>query len=617
LRDVWAATLDTAIAREMEAALEGRSVVSAIAPASLRSIIRQLLAKLMDLAGKPIVVDVLLLATTVWVAHFYHFRSLGLYEDDYTHTSPALGWHVSDLASRVIGSFTYWNLGRPLGFALGALLSFLGAQLGGLPGMYVLAFLIHTVNAALFYLLLARMGQRGIGLIGAMLFALFPADTTHPFLMHSFGLHTSLTFLLLASHAYFSARKAVAYLLALCCLLIYETPYAVFLGIPLLLQPWDRKLPQVLLKHAGFWLGILGAVLAVRIGLGEGRVAELGEGATSFAVTLQHIAAAMVIGPAVSLGRFWQGPMWVVAHWDPELTLVFAFGMGIFVWMLLRAAPRVAAAGSSIRAAGWVQGSPGDHRPGLSEAHRQTLKLLAIGLLLLALAYGFSFTHFPPVATAGRLTSVHLAGTFGGALLGAALLWLCLQLIRPRAPAMLAVVVMAAFLGLLLAYSFSVQEAFAASWHNERRFWSRLLTEVPDAGDGTVILVSDHGLPRNPFIHSNSWSDPLVLQQIFDYPSSWSSPPRVFVVAGNWADGLTWGSGQVTWWMPAATWAAHMAVLPEGNTVLLRYVRGSFRRIARPIEVEGHPFALKSPRSTSETTWPKGPLYQLLVGGAE
>ena len=291
---------------------------------------------LAQLASHPAVLDLVLLAATVWLAHFYHFRSLGLYEDDYTHTSPALGWNAGEAARWVLASLTSWDLGRPLGYALGAILSFLGAQLGGLPGMYVLAFVVHALNAGLFYSLLKRIGQRGIGLIGGVLFALFPADTTHPFLMHSFGLHTSLTFLLLASHAYLSGRKVSAYVLALCCLLIYETPYGVFLGIPIVLLPWDRNLPRQLLRHAGIWLAVLAMVVAIRFAMGEGRIEALGPGSGQLTTIMGHTLNALVIGPAVSIPQFWRGPQWAIAHRNPELTAVFLGSMGLFALMLAR-----------------------------------------------------------------------------------------------------------------------------------------------------------------------------------------------------------------------------------------------------------------------------------------
>ena len=131
-------------------------------------------------------------------------------------------------------------------------------------------------NGFLFYFLLRRIELARVALIGAIAFVLFPADTTHILLMHALGLHTSLTFLLIASHCYLSGRKTLAYVLSLGSLLTYESPYMVFLAVPLLCRPWDRKLVKEMIRHVAVWLGILLAVVAIRAVLGEGRSDSLG-----------------------------------------------------------------------------------------------------------------------------------------------------------------------------------------------------------------------------------------------------------------------------------------------------------------------------------------------------
>ena len=112
------------------------------------------------------------------------------------------------------------------------------------------------------------------------MFGLFPAITTHIFLMHAVGEeYTSLMFLLIACHCYLGGRKILAHLFSLACLLTYETPYAVFLVAPLLLRPWDKKLLKEMVMHAASWLGILLAVVAIRAMVGEGRVAGVASNA--------------------------------------------------------------------------------------------------------------------------------------------------------------------------------------------------------------------------------------------------------------------------------------------------------------------------------------------------
>src|SRR5436305_461513 len=83
---------------------------------------------------------------------------------------------------------------RPLGFFLPDLFSFIGDKLGGLPAIYLLGFLIVTLNSFLCYRLLRTRIPRAAALAGALAFCLFPADTTKILLTHDFQLQPSLTF---------------------------------------------------------------------------------------------------------------------------------------------------------------------------------------------------------------------------------------------------------------------------------------------------------------------------------------------------------------------------------------------------------------------------------------
>ena len=77
-------------------------------------------------------------AALVWIAQFHHFRDFGLYEDDYWFVSEAMGKDVAYLGDRLHTAFTRLPQGRPFGFFLPDLLSFVGDKLGGLAGIYLL-----------------------------------------------------------------------------------------------------------------------------------------------------------------------------------------------------------------------------------------------------------------------------------------------------------------------------------------------------------------------------------------------------------------------------------------------------------------------------------------------
>lgn len=562
--------------------------------------------------NKNLVLELLVLAAVLWLAHYFYFRSLGLYEDDYSHTSPPLGWHLSDLLQYVRVLVT-WPLGRPLGFFLGSFLAFLGGKLGGLSTIYFIGYLVQITNALLFYFLLRRLGQQRIAWIGALAFAFFPADTTHIFLMHALGLHTSLTFLLVASHCYLSGQKSLAHLFSLGALLTYESPYMVFLAIPLLCRPWDRKLAGEMLRHIAVWLVIMLAVVAIRTAIGEGRIEDLGSSPANLVTTVSHILAALAIGPAVSMSVFWSGPQWTLPHWNRELTYVFLGCLPVLAWTLIRAAARADKEDTGRpllpRSKLVDQQKPLD----FAGPRAQSIRIPLTALIMLSLAYGLSFTHFPPTVTYGRLTSVHLAAAFGGALLFAWISGLFLTFAQSHRFRIVGIAIVALYLSLIVAYRFSIQQNFRQAWANEQKFWASAVAQIPDMTDGTIILVINRGLPGTRFIETNSWTDPLILQQIFRFPSEWRTPPRLFVVGPEWINSVTLEGDQLEWQVPAATWKTHREVLPDSNVILLRSVYGHLERRTGSLMIQGRELHLKPPALDATPVWAKGALYPLLL----
>src|SRR5688572_11570691 len=82
------------------------------------------------------VAGLVLLALLAWTAQFRNFQRLGLYEDDYWFIAQGMDRDLGYLVDRARVLVT-WPQGRPLGFFVPDLLSFVGDKLGGLPGIYV------------------------------------------------------------------------------------------------------------------------------------------------------------------------------------------------------------------------------------------------------------------------------------------------------------------------------------------------------------------------------------------------------------------------------------------------------------------------------------------------
>jgi len=156
----------------------------------------------------------ILLAALIWVAHFWHSASFGLYEDDYNMVSRGMAMSGQELWKTIRAVFLRFEGGKPFHASLVYILSFLGSKLGGLTVLYWIGYLLVTLNAFMFYMLLKRITTDSVSFLGAIAYALFSADTNQAFLTHALGFQPSLAFLLLAIHCYLSERRFLSYLLA-------------------------------------------------------------------------------------------------------------------------------------------------------------------------------------------------------------------------------------------------------------------------------------------------------------------------------------------------------------------------------------------------------------------
>ncbi len=561
-------------------------------------------------------IELLLVGLTLpplaWSAHFWRFRSLGFYEDDYAFVAQPIGLTLPELVAQVF-RFLGWSQGRPFGFALAYILSFFGFRLGGLPMIYVFGYLIVLANGALAYGLLRRLAPPSAAAAGALMFILFPADTTRTLLTHSLTLQPALTLALLAGHAYLRRRRDAAYVLLCATLLTYESPALPLLALPLLTEPWDRRLRRPLIVHLLICATLFVAMALFRRAMGDARLTpgglETNLAGQSILVIPARAAASMIIGPAVALGLtcyrafapFQAAPGMLIAAVAPAAAVIF------FTLEALRARsfgcrsdPAPESSADSIPArAGSISPAPA--------APLSPLKLILAGLVMLALAYGLAFTHFPPTTSAGRATSVHLGATIGVSLAFSGLAWRLFLLPWPR----LMTLLLGTYLGLLVGFGLVVQADFADNWRLQRAFWRDVLELCPDAGERTTLFVTGDPLPETRFILTHSWADRLVLQYAFRIPTAWNEPPRLFVVEPDWAEGIRTRWGRFFWEPPLGQWHRRWELIP-GNFILLEHREGRLIRSSGAILVAGQPFALKPLEPAQLAALPTQPLYPLL-----
>jgi hypothetical protein len=450
-----------------------------------------------------------------------------------------------------------------------------------LAAIYLLGFAVVTLNTFLCYRLLRVRVPAPPAAVGAAIFCLFPADTTKIFLTHDFQLQPSLTFALLASLAYATGRKPLAYFVGAGALLSYESGYLALFALPLFVRAWDRSTPRRLARHAAALIGVLGVIVVVRFAVGEGRATESAGGLSTI---VPQFLGSLVLGPTRSLAAMFYGPLKAIPAWDTETRVLAILALLGFAAVLVGAR----------RAMGIV-------------SHRDVLQVGAAGLAMLILGYGLAFTHYPPNAIVGRGTSVHLGATLGMSVLAAAVAWGLLSL-RPR----LATGLIAGYLAVTVGYYVTIERDFMRSWQLQRAFWQQVVACCSDLQDGTILLYELNPADEPTFIFTNSWADPLVLGETLAFPSAWANPPRLFGLT-QWLDRVYPDGDHLVWWVPGASWDEHWEVLPQNNVILLRRAAdGTLTRITGTVDAGGQTLQLKP--AAAPIVWPPAQLYAPLLG---
>ncbi len=475
-----------------------------------------------------------LLVLVIWVAHFWYSRQFGLYEDDWNRIPKVIGISWRDLwtllgTNAMLGP----SQGRPLHPTLILLFSFLGFKLGGLQGIYMIAFAIALLNAMLFYWFLNRIFQfETFALLGSLAFALFPADTTQAFLTHALGVQPSITLVLFAFHCYLSDWKKCSYVLILLTLFTYETAFPVFFVVPLLQRP--RK--SGIIKHCLVLTAMLAAVFALRTVTADSRVSHLG------LKELLLFCTNPITGPLVNLSLFiyrpFQALLSITGHDPATLFLVYvaiAWILSKSLWSEMRTARQVAPQ------------VPSRIHPAM------------IGLIMLVAAYPLTVTTVG-FAVGGRGTRVHTAAIFGSSILCAYVCSMIFSHLTSKVQVRFAVVGVATFFTLLLAFGLRVQRDYVLSWQEQRGFWTDVLKLCPDLNDNDVIFVEPTGLrdtrqllflrkqltgvPDTRQIKSlESLFD--ILPLIYKFPAVWVRPPRVYRLPLDWKKEIFADNGEL------------------------------------------------------------------------
>jgi hypothetical protein len=244
--------------------------------------------------------------------------------------------------------------------------------------------------------------------------------------------------------------------------------------------------------------------------------------------------------------------------------------------------------------------------------------LLGLAMFLTAYTFAISPEHYPPTAEFGRMTSVHLAASVGASLLFAAVCRWALDVagrVRLGAPA---AVLVAGYFAVLVGFAFVVQRGFVAAHEAQRNYWTKVVRLCPDLEEGTTVLLEGRFPNVGFYVLNSSWSDPLVLANVFQFPPSWKQPPALIRLPtdGSWRDAVEPGrENEVVWTKPLSTAGPPYVGdrLVDGKVILLRAGRDqSVERVETDLVVQGRMFHCTAEPSFRHGFAP-GPLYPLFI----
>ena len=173
------------------------------------------------------------------------------------------------------------------------------------------------------------------------------------------------------------------------------------------------------------------------------------------------------------------------------------------------------------------------------------------------------------------------------------------------------------YFSLLLAYGFVIQGDYALAWQMQRQFWTQLTPLIGDAGDGTLILV-EPSVPRaTGQIGVITWNTPRVLEQLYEFPSTWQQMPRVYRLEPGWEQTLAASDGQPLQlqindqnsFVPETMFVT----LSSTQVIFLETGEKGLSRRTAPLSLHGQDYPLQQPTVSGPPPYPSTPLYTWLV----
>ncbi len=532
-----------------------------------------------------------LLAIVTWIANFWYFRDLGIYEDDYVFIGNNMKMAFSHLFEILKNTFASFFMGRPIGFSLLYFSTFLGGQLGGLNLLYFIAYSIILTNNILFYLFLRKLWIQPIFCIcGTLAYTLFPADNSRTWLT-SLQILTAFTFLLIAFLCYFSNKKILSYLAITACLLCYETAFPLFIIAPLFKNNCTKQLYKKLTTHVIVLGFIFTSVFIIRKLYGDSRVTNL-----DLISTLKMSFNEVLIGPFISLYMFAYRIFSIRITSEILFLMIVSFVCLFWVFLNFKIDPNKITDNAFI-----------------------LKKLALLSLSLLLLAYPLTLT-VDATQISGANSRVHNAAAFGASILLGLICYLFLTFLKNYRLKQLAFIIIAAYFSLLVGFGLTVQNDNRLSWQYQQAFWSDVIKLAPDLSEKTVVFIDSPRLNQVWGSQLHPFTDyGYGLNVIYIFPEKFKTSPLIFRLDNNWEkkitpdrvlklaneDGLIYHG---SWWYLGSPRLVNIK-----DVILIQEKNGKLVRQSEPISINGVKYQFKPLTASTVQSFQKKYLYNNLI----
>jgi len=540
------------------------------------------------------------IAVVVFLAHYLRFPAYGLYEDDYWGVASALGRPVGDYFEQINYCFATWPQGRPLNHIFPYLLGAAGSALGGLKGVYALSYVWLTLNCILvFEIALEVLASHRAGVVAALIYILFPADTTRILLVHAAHLQGAMTFLLLGIWLLLRGgwARALSYPVAGLCLLSYESTFLPFLTAPFLTVPHRKKLLRNVIAHLSICAAIVGVVGLVRVRLGESRALSTIE---SLRDSVYQSLTSLWLGPKTSGALLFEAPALGLGQLD-----FASAGVVLVVLALLIVSWRTSSLQGHFHEGPDAKAFP---RP-LGAELTPWWWILMVALVTWCGTYSLTLINYPPTQTLGRMTSTHLPAAWPVSLGLAALAEGIAQ--KRRWTSRLVVGALAIWTVGAIGYQQYIQRGYVRAFQIQQDFWQQVLDLAPEAETGWTVIVEGDLAPQSPVIQSNSWTDFHVFRLLLGGDTE-TSPESAFGHLTRLRHVIHFSRDENSiYWTPKA-WNPDPIRIDPARLILLHSENG---RLSRVDEIEtsvGKLAGVKASPSTRRNHWPDTPLARAL-----